>query len=402
MADKTAIRSKKTKHSRTSWSELPIDPFELILSKLSPRNILRLEAVCRPWLKAIKYISRSSLSFTCLPEPPLLLAFQDEGKDGVGFYSLEGKFYNMPKQLCHGDSICIGSSHGWLLFLSNKKQLLLLNPLYAGIQLLLPPLDTFLYSIVPVIILQIQKSGRHWRQRMLKVAVSLQPTCGNNKNIGVLLMYNYHGSKDGRNCLAFCTPADNKWTKLAGQKPYVDVTSDRNGFYALNVDYSVEVWDFTNSLIPIKKLEIIPAGVPLELKLDDWFPKPCIAKTGASDLFLVQRISSLPMPPVRFVVYKLEYNNRDGTCTSGWTKVESIGNHALVLGLNQSIFVTPQEFDHENSIYFTYAPSYDTRFLCAYNLRGKTMKRLSDDLGLTGLEKQVYWLEPSLFSPVAS
>ncbi|XP_034200927.1 probable F-box protein At4g22165 [Prunus dulcis] len=249
MADKTAILSQKTKHSRTSWSELPIDPFQLILSKLSPGNILRLEAVCRPWLKAIKYISRSSPSFTCLPEPPLLLAFQDEGKDGVGFYSLEGKFYNMPKQLCHGDSICIGSSHGWLLFLSNKKQLLLLNPVSVGIQLLLPPLDTFLYSIDPVL----QNSGRHWRQRILKVAVSLQPTCGYKKSIGVLLMYNYHGSKDGCNCLAFCTPADNKWTKLAGQKAYVDVTSDRNGFYALNVDYSVEVWDFTNSLIPIKK-----------------------------------------------------------------------------------------------------------------------------------------------------
>ncbi|XP_008224113.1 PREDICTED: probable F-box protein At4g22165 [Prunus mume] len=401
MADKTAIRSKKTKHSRTSWSELPIDPFELILSKLSPGSILRLEVVCRPWLKAIKYISRSSPSFTCLPEPPLLLAFQDEGKDGVGFYSLEGKFYNMPKQLCDGDSICIGSSHGWLLFLSNKKQLLLLNPVSAGIQLLLPPLDTFLYSIDPVIVLQ--KSGRHWRQRMLKVAVSLQPTCGNKKSIGVLLMYNYHGSIDGCNCLAFCTPADNKWTKLAGQKAYVDVTSDHNGFYALNVDYSVEVWDFTNSLIPIKKkLEIIPAGAPLELKLNNWFPKPCIAKTGASDLFLVQRISSLPILPVPFIVYKLEYNNRDGTCTSGWTKVESFGNQALVLGSNQSIFVTPQEFDHENSIYFTYAPSYDTCFLCVYNLRRKNIKRVSDDLGLTGLEKQVYWLEPRLFSTVAS
>ncbi|VVA39335.1 PREDICTED: F-box [Prunus dulcis] len=330
MADKTAILSQKTKHSRTSWSELPIDPFQLILSKLSPGNILRLEAVCRPWLKAIKYISRSSPSFTCLPEPPLLLAFQDEGKDGVGFYSLEGKFYNMPKQLCHGDSICIGSSHGWLLFLSNKKQLLLLNPVSVGIQLLLPPLDTFLYSIDPVL----QNSGRHWRQRILKVAVSLQPTCGYKKSIGVLLMYNYHGSKDGCNCLAFCTPADNKWTKLAGQKAYVDVTSDRNGFYALNVDYSVEVWDFTNSLIPIKK---------------SW---------KLSQL----RISYLPIPQVQFVVYKLEYNNRDGTCTSGWTKVESFGNQALVLGSNQSIFVTPQEW----------------------------------------LIKQVYWLEPSLFSTVAS
>ncbi|CAB4292494.1 unnamed protein product [Prunus armeniaca] len=176
-------------------------------------------------------------------------------------------------------------------------------------------------------------------------------------------MYNYHGS----NCLAFCTPADNKWTKLAEQKAYVDVTSDHNGFYALNVDYSVEVWDFTNSLIPIKK-----------------------------------RISSLPILPVPFIVYKLEYNNRDGTCTSGWTKVESFGNQALVLGSNQSIFVTPQEFDHENSIYFTYAPSYDTCFLCVYNLRRKNIKIVSDDLGLTGLEKQVYRLEPRLFSTVAS
>ncbi|CAL8990181.1 unnamed protein product, partial [Prunus brigantina] len=167
----------------------------------------------------------------------------------------------MPKHLCHGDSICIGSSHGWLLFLSHKKQPLLLNPVSAGIQLLLPPLNTFLYSIDPEIILR--KSGRLWQRRMPKVALSCRPTCGNKTNIGVLLMYNY---KDGCNRLAFCTPADNNWTKLDGQKRYLDVTSDGNCFYALNVDYSVEVWEFTNSLIPIKKIGNYPSWCALGTK----------------------------------------------------------------------------------------------------------------------------------------
>ncbi|KAI5348234.1 hypothetical protein L3X38_001121 [Prunus dulcis] len=168
----------KTKHSRTSWSQLPIELFELILSKLSPGNILRLEAVCRPWLKAIKCISQSSPSFTCLPEPPRLLVFQDEDEDGVS---------------------------------------------QSAIQLLLPQLNTFLYSIDPEIIPR--KSARLWRRRMPKVALPCRPTCGNKNNIGVLLMYNY---KDGCNCLAFWTPADNNWTKLDGQKRYLDVTSDGN------------------------------------------------------------------------------------------------------------------------------------------------------------------------------
>ncbi|CAL8075864.1 unnamed protein product [Prunus armeniaca] len=147
-------------------------------------------------------------------------------------------------------------------------------------------------------------------------------------------------------------------TKVDGQKLYLDVTSDGNCFYALNVDYSVE-------------------------------PKP-----GASDLFLIQRVNSLNPQVVRLDVYKLEYNNWDGTCAYGWTKVESIGNHALVLGLNQSILISPQEFDHENSIYFTYAPSSDSCFLSVYNLRGKEIEKACD-LGLTGLEQPVYWFEPS-------
>ncbi|VVA39145.1 PREDICTED: F-box [Prunus dulcis] len=376
MADKTAILSQKTKHSRTSWSELPIDPFQLILSKLSPGNILRLEAVCRPWLKAIKYISRSSPSFTCLPEPPLLLAFQDEGKDGVGFYSLEGKFYNMPKQLCHGDSICIGSSHGWLLFLSNKKQLLLLNPVSVGIQLLLPPLDTFLYSIDPVL----QNSGRHWRQRILKVAVSLQPTCGYKKSIGVLLMYNYHGSKDGCNCLAFCTPADNKWTKLAGQKAYVDVTSDRNGFYALNVDYSVEVWDFTNSLIPIKKSWKLSQLPKLGQVICSWFRGSVICPSPRfNSLFISSNII------IGMVHVHLDGQRWNPLATRHWFWVR----------------ISPYSLHPRNVIMRTQSTS-PTCFLCVYNLRGKNIKRVSDDLGLTGLIKQVYWLEPSLFSTVAS
>ncbi|PQQ00855.1 putative F-box protein [Prunus yedoensis var. nudiflora] len=425
MADKVAIGSNKTEHStRANWSQLPIDPFQLILSKLSVRNIKPLEAVCRPWLKAIKYISASSPSFACdvvasacLPEPPRLLLFQDEDNDGgrlSGFCSLKGKFYslmNMPKELGHGYTICIGSSHGWLLFLTNKKRLLLLNPASAAAPLLLPQLNTFpdidsiMYQYPPMEdsgIFLLKGTCGYWRKRMCKVVLSSPPTCSNKNNIGVLLMYNVG---DGRNRLAFCTPADNKWTKLDEHERYLDVTSDCHRFYALREDYSVEVWGFPNSSA-IKKLETIPAGAPMVAKLDYNFQLYMdktdatdlfLVKTGASDLFLVAMVDSSACETVRFDVYKLEYNP-DGT--SRWRRVDSIGKYAVVLGSNHSILISPQEFDHApgyhgNSIYFLHASSSFSYDLIVYNLREIELKKVCY-LGL--LKQPAYWLERYPFS----
>ncbi|TQD85464.1 hypothetical protein C1H46_028987 [Malus baccata] len=292
MEDPENLQSNQIKRSTSSWSELPIDPCALILSKLSFANVLRFKAVCPSWNKAVKFVSQSSLSssFPCLSEPPWILLPQYTDDDGFRFSSVEGKVYslkNTPYELRHGNSICLGSSQGWLFFFWNKKQLqlLLLNPV-SGIQLPLPRFETF-PDIISIqyktqsaerelctikfktsthAINQIQGtesynvgSAKDLARQISKVVLCSRPTCSSsNKNIGVLVMYDFTDRwlnvYRNSNYLAFCTTTDRRWRKLAKHRMYIDVTSYDNQFYALRQNYYVEVWDFSKSFLNRKMI----------------------------------------------------------------------------------------------------------------------------------------------------
>ncbi|XP_061993851.1 putative F-box protein At4g22660 [Rosa rugosa] len=396
MADKTTLQSTKLRSKKPNWSELPVDPCETILSKLTPKSILRFKAVCPSWNKAAESILRSP-SFTCAQEPPWLLLPQDgPGHDhsGFRFYSFEGKSYNlnknMPEELGH--SVCLGSDQSWLLLLvlqnMNNLKLLLFNPL-SGTQLLLPPLSTFpdilriayyhddinMYNDddsckikieVKIKIMTnpdpttpprsfnlVMRSMKDFKHKILtKVVLSSRPIRNSNKrsSIGVFVMYRFSIFYPGYFYLAFCVTADDEWKKLDEQRAYQDITSYDNQLYALCHGYtSVQVWDFVSSF-PVKKLEIKVDASSIVLQLAGFYSCAFIIKTGVDDLFLVLKFLcySLMKPDV-FHVYKRDSNDR-------WMAVESIGNHALVLSVKQSILISSKdspEYD-QNSIYSPY------------------------------------------------
>lgn len=253
MEDPENVQSNQIKRGTSRWSELPIYPCALISSKQSFANVLRFKAVFPSWDKAVKFVSHSSLSssFPCLPEPPWILLPQYTDDDGFRFSSLEGKvnsLKNTPDELRHGNSICLGSSQGWLFFLWNKKQLqpLLLNPV-SGIQLPLPRFKTF-SDIISIQYKtqsaerelctikfktsthannQIQGtesynvgSAKDLARHISKVVLCSRPSCSSSKkNIGVLVMYDFTDRwlnlYRNSNYLAFCTTTDRRWRELA-------------------------------------------------------------------------------------------------------------------------------------------------------------------------------------------
>ncbi|KAL6194659.1 hypothetical protein ACLB2K_035740 [Fragaria x ananassa] len=300
MADETTLQSTKLRSRKPNWSELPIDPCETILSKLTPKSILRFKAVCPSWKRAVEFILRSS-SFTCAPEPPWHLLPQQDGHCGFRFYSLEGKTYNLNKNIPEelGHRVCLGSDQGWLLVLvlqkMNFSKLLLFNPL-SGTQLLLPPLRSFpdiLYiahyhdedsskikSEVHIKItnpdpttpprsfcLEIRLAEDiRTKFRTTAVILSSRPILNSNNkrssSIGVFVLYRYVTQMMRGYSLAFCTTADDEWTKLDEQRAYRDITSYENQLYALCCDHqditsfenalccdqsTVQVWDFVSS-----------------------------------------------------------------------------------------------------------------------------------------------------------
>ncbi|KAL6126765.1 hypothetical protein ACLB2K_074810 [Fragaria x ananassa] len=342
MADETTFQPLQT------WSELPIDVLELILSKLSVRYILRLQAVSRSFYNSVKYVlqSSSSSSFTCLAEPPWIYLGVD--RRGFRFQSLyqDRKIYllnqnNMARKFRH--YICVGSSQSWLLLLGKTLDLTLLNPIFA-VQFPLPPCTT-----IPCFSSFDHSTVNVWLSQLYPVRVSI--------------MYG-----EGPYHIAYCTTeADGEWTKLdkyTRKGLYMNSCCYLDQLYALREDMTVEVWDFSTSL-PIKRMEIRTDLAPVvHLAVETVY----IARTE-EDLLIVNRGRKI-------CVYKLNYNSDADSYR--WVEIESIGDSELILNENESLLTSKADDASEgisNSIYFTKNGSSS---LFAYSLKEKRAEQLKD------------------------
>eukprot|EP00268_Persea_americana_P039799 TRINITY_DN3944_c0_g1_i5.p1 TRINITY_DN3944_c0_g1~~TRINITY_DN3944_c0_g1_i5.p1 ORF type:complete len:408 (-),score=48.58 TRINITY_DN3944_c0_g1_i5:528-1751(-) len=102
----------------SSWSNLPQCLLELILERLILPDRLRFGSVCRSWYTA----QAQSLH---LPVSRLPFLVFRRGSSSIELFSLtEKKIYKMPMPKCETPMShlhCVSSSHGWLMFISTKK-----------------------------------------------------------------------------------------------------------------------------------------------------------------------------------------------------------------------------------------------------------------------------------------
>jgi hypothetical protein len=122
------------------WSELPVDIMCDVLKLLECPDLVRSAAVCRLWYNAYSMARRIGI---CLGHqtPCLLYCTESSGLKALGMYSLsERKAYTIP--LPEPPILnWIGSSHGWLVTMDQKSELMLLNPI-TGNMIALPPVTT--------------------------------------------------------------------------------------------------------------------------------------------------------------------------------------------------------------------------------------------------------------------
>ncbi|KAL6131627.1 hypothetical protein ACLB2K_070001 [Fragaria x ananassa] len=351
MGDETTFQPLK------SWSELPIDVLELILSKLSARYVLRLQAISRSFYNSVTYVLQSSSSFTCLAEPPWLYLGVD--LRGFRFQSLhqDRKIYHLNQNRMawkFRDHVCVGSSQSWLLLLGKTLDLTLLNPIFA-VQFPLPPCST-----IPCFIPFDQRSILYNANKFSTVNVWLSQLYP----VRVSIMYG-----EGPYHTAYCTTdADGEWTNLLDKYTwkglYMNSCRYLDQLYALREDMTVEVWDFSTSL-PIKRMEIRADHAPVVHRAVETV---YIARIE-EDLLIVNRGRKI-------CVYKLNYNSDAGSYR--WVEIESIGNSELILNENESLLTSKADDASEgisNSIYFT---NYGSSSLFAYSLREKRAEQLKD------------------------
>lgn len=347
----------------SNWSKLPTDLLESVLKRLSFLDMFHLKHVCHSWESSV---SKSCLfsSFSQL-QPPLLMVptdhqeyYDDENSNnGCCFFNLEEKLGHYEFKNLRGydkrTHNCIGSSQGCLIILDKKEgALFIFNPFQIETRKMNLP-SCF--------------------DGITKAILTSDPIC-HGKKFGVVIIHGNIFSK-----IAFLMHGDTKWTDLEGSNgSYAHIMCRENYLFALSDVCSVEIWDF-RGLVPVKKgkIEVSFSDKLMEFGecFKDLYTCNLYLVESRGDLLLVKRIigefvredgevvteggllddevySHLVCPYMtkKFYVYKLDFGGK-----FFWGRIESLGDEALFLGVNQSESVSALDFQEikGNSIYFT-------------------------------------------------
>ncbi|KAL6988435.1 hypothetical protein U1Q18_014185 [Sarracenia purpurea var. burkii] len=108
MVDKrTATRENKAPEDRKTWSELPTELLELIMSPLTLKENICASAVCKTWFSV-------AISVRIVSQPPWIMYFPKSG-NLYEFYDPEKrKTYSLKLPQLHGSRVCY-TKDGWLL-----------------------------------------------------------------------------------------------------------------------------------------------------------------------------------------------------------------------------------------------------------------------------------------------
>ncbi|MCD7470032.1 hypothetical protein HAX54_009594 [Datura stramonium] len=380
---------RKKKFVQPNISELSIDLLELIYSNISSCiDMFQFRAVCSSWRLASKNLKLS----------PLLKLPSPKSDDKTIFLLSPNnntiqEFKNVPYKL-QESHVCVGSSHGWLIVLDKKSKFFLLN-LFARTQIPLPNCSN-----------------------ITKAVLSANPS--HNKDYIVVSIHN------NSYCLAFFGHGNQEWTEIKDgdyttNKMYFDVVFSENFLYVLREKGSVDIWDFHQDCsFPKKHTSIQPSGPTKFTNSKRYYPIELFSDTlylvlSSDDILLVVRHigefvtedggvihegecdSVCSYRTVKFDVYKMDMNREK------WLEVNSLNDHILFLGGNQSFSVLAK--DHPgykaNSIYFT--DDYWDRINEDYMYGGHDMGvfSLEDgcvkqfcEIGLQKIEPPPFWVYP--------
>ncbi|XP_039115519.1 F-box protein At2g26160-like [Dioscorea cayenensis subsp. rotundata] len=218
---------------------------------------------------------------------------------------------------------CCGSSRGWLLMMNSSRKMCLFNPFsktridlplfllsereYRGYKRVGEQMDRPLHEI--------------FLERLIfRAVLSADP----EKCSDYIIMVISRGASD----LRFWRSGDSSWTRIRDRtRDFLDVVWYNGAFHALSMFNEV----FVVCLSPNLKLKRI-ARKPNSLHTISRYLVDCMG-----DLLIVERKTTekyaMHTSTHAFLVFKLDEKDMK------FTKVESIGNHALFLGRNSTIAI---------------------------------------------------------------
>lgn len=262
--EKRSIMANFKRHRRRSskssnWANIHGEILDAIFNHLSFKDLLVAEAVCSNWF----LVANSFINFKSRIQPHsiphLMLPLEDKSQSSSSGYC---RIENMPEEF--SESCCIGSSHGWLIFLDERASPLLFNP-SLQVQIQLPRIDSFLgvlniekvedggYSIKYNYQNNSIRYMENLRQNFIHKGILSSDPCLRISSYGVVVICSHEKR------IAYCRNGFSSWVEVDGRHhPYQDIICGRNHqLYALGKNASVEVWDFDcASNIPVKRMEL--------------------------------------------------------------------------------------------------------------------------------------------------
>ncbi|KAL7105647.1 hypothetical protein ACP275_07G057200 [Erythranthe tilingii] len=276
---------------------------------------------------------------------------------------------------------CVGSSHGWLIFLDEISNPFLFNP-FSRTKIRLPEKHTL--PIIPQVQIVRGLISNNSNPTINKVVLCGNPSLDKN-DYAVIVMYST--SCPGQTKIAFCMHGDVAWRNLEGElETYYDVVchDGTKTMYALGPGPTVEVWDLNERAAPKKKVlegscpgklgQVSHVEYPSDLYTSRWYLALSPSGGQPHEIFLAVRYVGefvrydgevvyegdtltdyaaeplvCPYKTFAFDVFKLESGSKE------WIDVECLGDFAMLLGGNHSMVIPTKESTkfERSSIYFT-------------------------------------------------
>ncbi|KAF7110628.1 hypothetical protein CFC21_110712 [Triticum aestivum] len=386
-------------------SGLPADILISIFQLLECPDLLRSAAVCTFWQKAYSTVRRSGVC-PSRQTPCLLYCNEAAGVRALGMYSLsERNAYSLPLPE-PPISNWIGSSHGWLVTMDEKSDLMLLNPI-TGDKIALPPVTT-MEHVKPVVnddgVLEKYKMSfydgelprvedtpyacpldRYGDLVYLKATLSSDPSAG---ECTVMLIHQPYAQ------LSFAKVGDAHWNWLQMHSFYADCIHHDGCFYAMTEAGAIDVFDLNGPSVVHRR--ILPNLVRMVQKC-------YIVQAPWGDVLQIIKDESLdPEQPdgetyvTAYEVYKVDFVELKRV------KMRGIGEYALFTGKSTTSCFSVK--DHPglmaNHLYFTHddhdellSGKDDPRDIGVYDLENDTRTNLVDP------EPWRTWFPPIWFTP---
>ncbi|KAI3787012.1 hypothetical protein L1987_41161 [Smallanthus sonchifolius] len=118
---RVSMEENNEQEHHESWSVLPVELLELIISRLTLKDNIRTSSVCKRWLSV-------ALSVRKVNKPPWLMYFPKLGRVFEFYDPSQRKTYSLELPELHGCRICYNKD-GWLLLYKPRTQrVLFFNP----------------------------------------------------------------------------------------------------------------------------------------------------------------------------------------------------------------------------------------------------------------------------------